>query len=94
MAEYKDCLTNEELLKRFKNQFELVRVAIKLAEYEIKSGKDAYGLHDTDNVAYQVLSEIAAGREYIEEDETEEPEADEIEEITPKKSKNKAKASK
>jgi hypothetical protein len=91
--DYKDCLTNEQLLKRFKNQFELVRYAIKIAEHDIKSGKNAYALFDTDNVAFNVLSEIAAGQDsFVEEVEEKEEEIEPVIEVAPKKSKSKAKA--
>ena len=39
-VDYKDQLTNEKLLKRFNNQFELVRYAIQLAENTIRSGRE------------------------------------------------------
>jgi hypothetical protein len=65
--EYKDCLTNEQLLKRFKNQFELVRYAIEIATGEIRSGNDSFGPNHSDNVAYQALSDIAAGTEILRE---------------------------
>lgn len=55
-------LTNEKLLTgRFKNQFELVNYAIKLAENMIKSGRDTRVKTDINNRAYQILQEIAAG---------------------------------
>lgn len=65
--EYEDCLTNQQLLKRFKNQFELVRYAMQLAENAIKSGRDMDADIDSDNVAYQVLAEICANKERFEE---------------------------
>lgn len=90
--DYSDCLTNEQLLKRFKNQFELVRYAIKLAEHEIKTGKDVYGMHRSDNVAHHVLSEIVAGEDFLVEEEEEEIVEEPILVEAPKKSKSKAKA--
>lgn len=61
--DYKDQLTNEQLLKRFKNQFELVRYAIQLAENTIRSGREPEMLGDSQNVAYNILGEIAHHRE-------------------------------
>jgi DNA-directed RNA polymerase subunit omega len=92
--DYTDCLTNEQLLKRFKNQFELVRYAIKLAESEIKSGRDAYGPIDSDNVAHRVLSDIVAGQDFLIEDEEEEEiiEEEPVMVEAPKKGKSKTKA--
>src|SRR5690242_11070900 len=64
--DYKDQLTNEELLKRIKNQFELVRYAIQLAENTIRSGREPSLSHDSQNVAYQILAEIASHTEHFE----------------------------
>jgi len=61
--EYRDQLTNEQLLKRFKNQFELVRYAIQLAENSIKSGREPDVFTDSQNVAFMILAEIAAHKE-------------------------------
>lgn len=63
--EYKECLTNEQLLRRFGNQFDLVRYAIDIATGQIRAGRDQIGFFDTDNVAHQVLGDIAAGREIL-----------------------------
>ena len=65
--EYEDCLTNQKLLKRFKNQFELVRYAMQLAENAIKSGRELNVDSDSQNVAFQVLAEIYANKERFEE---------------------------
>lgn len=62
-SEFKDTLTNEQLLKRFKNQFDLVRYAIQLAENRILSGRDTEVGTDTQNVAFQTLAEIAGNKE-------------------------------
>ncbi len=62
-VEYKDQLTNEQLLKRFKNQFELVRYAIQLAENTVRSGRVPDAWADTQNVSFMILSEIAANKE-------------------------------
>lgn len=61
--EYKDQLTNEKLLKRFNNQFELVRYAIQLAENTIRSGRELDIWADSQNVSFLILSEIAANKE-------------------------------
>lgn len=62
-VEYEESLTNEQLLTRFKNQFELVRYAMQLAENAIKSGRDLNVDTDSQNVAFQVLAEISANTE-------------------------------
>ena len=61
--DYKDQLTNEKLLKRFNNQFELVRYAIQLAENTIRSGREPDVHTDSQNVSFMILSEIAANKE-------------------------------
>lgn len=60
-------LTNEELRKNFKNQFELVNYAIKLAENMIKTGRDARVKGETQNRAMQILDEITYGKDIFEE---------------------------
>ena len=65
--EYEDCLTNQQLLKRFKNQFELVRYAMQLVENAIKSGRELNIDCDSQNVAFQVLAEIYSNKERFEE---------------------------
>lgn len=62
-VEFRDQLTNEKLLKRFNNQFELVRYAIQLAENTIRSGREPEIWTDSQNVSFQILAEIAANRE-------------------------------
>ena len=54
---YEKCLTNEQLTRQSKSQFELVGRAIKIAEYLVKSGKAA--LDWPDNVAAEVLRRMA-----------------------------------
>lgn len=61
--DFKDQLTNEKLLKRFNNQFELVRYAIQLAENTIKSGRELDMWSDSQNVSFLILAEIAANKE-------------------------------
>ncbi len=61
--DFRDQLTSEQLLKRFKNQFELVRYAIQLAENSIRSGREPDIATDSQNVAYMILAEIAAHKE-------------------------------
>lgn len=61
--ENKPRLTNEDLTKKFKSNFDLVRYAIELAENMIKSGRDARVRSETQNRAMLVLEEIMAGKD-------------------------------
>lgn len=61
--EYKEPLTNEQIKKKFKNQFELVGYSIKLAENMIKSGRSSYVKTETQNPAMQILAEIYCGKD-------------------------------
>lgn len=94
LMDYKDCLTNEQLLKRFKNQFDLVRYAIEVATGEMYAARDHIGPIDADNIAYAVLSDISAGSEILKTVAKPEPvfipKKTEIEEKKEKKSKTKA----
>ena len=65
--DYKDCLTNEILQKRFKSQFDLVRYAIKLAVRKVELNKDAT-YPDLENIATEVLDEIAEGSDSYDEE--------------------------
>lgn len=56
--EKKDVFTNENLSKKFKNNFELVNYAIKLAENMIESGREPRVKSDVQNRAMLVLQEI------------------------------------
>lgn len=56
-------LTNEELAKKFKSNFELVSYAIRLADNMIKTGRDARVKSDVQNRAMLVLEEINAGKD-------------------------------
>lgn len=59
-------ITNEYLVSdRFKNQFELVNYAIKLAENIIKTGREPRVAVDVQNYANQVLVEIETGNDII-----------------------------
>lgn len=70
MMEYKDCLTNELLSKRFDgNQFDLVRYAIRLAETAIKTGRALPTQDESENIAFQVLAAIAEGKDISSADE-------------------------
>ena len=62
-VDFKDQLTNEKLLKRFNNQFELVRYAIQLAENTIRSGREPDVWTDSQNISFMILAEIAANKE-------------------------------
>ncbi len=61
--EYKESLTNEQIKKKFKNQFDIVSHAIKLAENMIKSGRGPRVKVDTQNPAMQILAEIMCGKD-------------------------------
>jgi hypothetical protein len=65
--EIRDRLTNEELSKKCKNQFELVNYAIRLAENIIKTGREPQPGNDAQNRAVQVLDEIRSGTDHLEE---------------------------
>lgn len=61
--EIKETITNEKIRKKFKNQFDLVNYAIKLAENMIKSGRDARVKVESQNRASQLLAEITVGKD-------------------------------
>ena len=87
--EYKDCLTNEMLHKRFKSQFDLVRYAIKLAIQKVNQGEDSlYPDAEPENIPTEVLTDIAEGYDHLE---PEEEEVEEIIEVVKIKTKKKAK---
>jgi len=65
--EHKVRITNEEINKKFKNQFELVNYAIKLAENMLKTGRDARIKSDVQNRALQILEEIVTGKDQFDE---------------------------
>lgn len=56
-------LTSEELKSRYKNNFDLVNYAIKLAENMIKSGRGPRIKSDLQNKALLVLGEIEQGKD-------------------------------
>ncbi len=58
-------LTNEELTKRFKNQFDLVNYAIRLAENKIRTGQDSRSGLEVNNRAMQVIEDIMAGNDFL-----------------------------
>jgi hypothetical protein len=66
-----DNMTGEILLSRFKNQFDLVRYAIKRAENRILSGHD-YAHPTSQNLASEILKEITEGKEVDSEEENNE----------------------
>jgi hypothetical protein len=66
-SQYEQTLTNEDLLKRFTNQFDLVRYAIRLAENAIHSGREIDVDTDSQNLAFQILTEIAERKEKFQE---------------------------
>ena len=65
--QYEQALTNEDLLKRFTNQFDLVRYAIKLAENAIRSGREIDVDTDSQNLAFQILTEVSERKEKFQE---------------------------
>lgn len=60
-------LTNEDLAKKFKSNFDLVNYAIKLAENMIHTGRDARVKSDVQNRAMLVLEEINEGKDRFDE---------------------------
>lgn len=63
-------LTNEEVKKKFKNNFDLVNYAIRLAENMIKTGRDARVKSDVQNRAMLILEEISEGKDHFDDIET------------------------
>jgi DNA-directed RNA polymerase subunit omega len=63
----KDFLTNEKVAKKFKNTFDLVNYAIRLAENMIKSGRDSRVRTDSQNRAMQILGEIINDKDEFDE---------------------------
>jgi DNA-directed RNA polymerase subunit omega len=59
--------TNENLSKKFKNNFELVNYAIQLAENMIKTGRDTRVRSDLQNRAMLILEEINEGKDQFDE---------------------------
>lgn len=57
----KEPLTNEFIRDKFKNQFELVSYAIKLAEQKIRRGSES------ENVAVDIIDDIIEGRDKFDE---------------------------
>jgi DNA-directed RNA polymerase subunit omega len=64
--EKKEGYTNEKILKKFKNQFELVNYAIKQADYLIRSGRAPRVQSEIQNPAVIVVKEIDAGKDKLE----------------------------
>lgn len=94
--EHRECLTNELLQKRFKSQFDLVLYAIKIAENRVKSGHDDLHDLDTENLATEILDEIAEGRDTFENiiqaaDDDEEEDEEEVQPVVKAKGKKKVK---
>ncbi len=69
-------LTNEQVSKRFKSQFELVNHAIRLAGHMIHSGH-APGPGSADNIVNEVLTDIKLGRDFYDLEDDEEEDAEE-----------------
>lgn len=60
-------LTTEKIKLRFKNQFDLVTYAIRLAENMIKTGRDPRVETNSKNRAMQILAEIDSGKDHFDE---------------------------
>lgn len=60
-------LTNEEFRNKFKNNFDLVNYAIKLAENMVKSGRDPRVKSEVQNRAMLILEEIREGKDQFDE---------------------------
>lgn len=58
-------ITNEIINKKFKNQFDLVNHAIRLAENMLKTGRDPRVKSLVQNRAMHVLDEIVTGKDYF-----------------------------
>jgi DNA-directed RNA polymerase subunit omega len=59
-------LTNEELLKKFKSQFDMVNHAINLAENMVRSGRGPRVKVDNQNPAVIIVEEITVGKDHFE----------------------------
>lgn len=70
-------LTNEQISKRFRSQFDLVNHAIRMAGHLIHSGH-APSPGSADNIVNDVLIDIKLGRDYYLDEEEEEEEVDEV----------------
>lgn len=90
-------LTNEQISKRFKSQFDLVNHAIKLAGHFIQAGV-APSPGSADNIVNDVLKDIETGRDVFQSFDVEEEEEEEVfiasfeddEEEAPKKGRSRA----
>jgi hypothetical protein len=63
----KATFTNEELSKKFKNNFDLVNYAISLADNMIQTGRETRVKCDTQNRAMLILEEIQQGKDQFDE---------------------------
>lgn len=64
MSRFEDNLTNEILINtKSRSLFELVRDAIKLARHFVISGREAGFSQESQNVASEVLAQIAYGED-------------------------------
>jgi hypothetical protein len=94
-------LTNEQISKRFKSQFDLVNHAIRMAGHMIHSGH-APSPGSADNIVNDVLTDIKLGRDYYNFEDEDEEESDEeeinsikavdVEPVAPKKSRTRVSA--
>lgn len=63
----KKTFTNENLSAKFKNNFDLVNYAIKLAENMIHTGRETRVKSEVQNRAMLILEEIQEGKDYFDE---------------------------
>lgn len=64
--EKKDPITNENIKRKFKSQFELVNYSIKLAEQMIHTGRAPNIKADSLNPAVIIIEEIEEGKDKLE----------------------------
>jgi len=62
-------LTNEKIKKRFDSQFEMVNYLINEAQKMIASGRAPRVDSDSDNPAVNVVAEVSAGKDQVNEEE-------------------------
>lgn len=60
-------LTNEDIKAKFRNNFDLVNYAIKLAENMIKTGREPRVKSEIQNRAMLILGEIQEGKDQFDE---------------------------
>ncbi|MCB1149375.1 MAG: hypothetical protein KDK48_04355 [Chlamydiia bacterium] len=66
--EFEERLTNDSLKKKFDSQFELVNYLIKQARGMIRSGRAPRVNVDSDNTAVNVVAELVAGKDLLDDE--------------------------